>query len=326
MPGVPIPKSKIENPKYYMASFFLAFKTILPLFLIILAGVVMLKLKAATLEWSDVLNKYALKIGFPALIFSALAKMDFSFTEQSTLIYTNSIYLVLCMLMAFPVGTIFKVSAKNRQTLILLLAFGNITYLGIPVIVSTLGDIARGPAVLITAMNLFWMFSMALILIEVADDSKLHFKTILVKLVTNPLLIAVFLGLIGSALHIPTQSSVMKSLDLISQSVTALVLLSLGIFMGSQKLGKLRDWVPVFGLSLAILVILPGIFYFFLKFTHMDTLSFRCSVLDAAMPSGLTAYALSHQYGLNTKLAGRLVVLSTFLSLFTLPVWIALTA
>jgi predicted permease len=41
---------------------------------------------------------------------------------------------------------------------------------------------------------------------------------------------------------------------------------------------------------------------------------------------GLTAYALTEQYGLNARLASRLVVLSTFLSLFTLPVWIALTA
>ncbi|MEI6276057.1 MAG: AEC family transporter [Prolixibacteraceae bacterium] len=309
-----------------ISSFLVAFKTILPLFLIILAGVVLFKLKTATMEWADVLNKYALKIGFPALIFSALVKMEFSFTEHATLIYANSIYLILCMLLAFPVGAFFKTSTKTRQSLILLLAFGNITYLGIPVIVSTLGDIATGPAVLIAAMNLFWMFSLSLILIEVAGDGKFEFKTILTKLVTNPLLIAVFLGLIGSALKIPTQNSFMKSLDLIAQSVTALVLLSLGIFMGSQKLGHLKEWVPVFGLSLAILVVLPAIFFFFLRFTRMDSVSFRCSVFDAAMPSGLTAYALSHQYGLNTKLAGRLVVISTFLSLLILPVWIALTA
>jgi len=38
---------------------------------------------------------------------------------------------------------------------------------------------------------------------------------------------------------------------------------------------------------------------------------------------GLTAYALTQQYDLNAKLAGRLVLLSTFLSLFILSVWIA---
>jgi predicted permease len=118
----------------------------------------------------------------------------------------------------------------------------------------------------------------------------------------------------------------MKALDIIAQSVTAVVLLSLGIFMGSQKIGTLREWVPVTALSILIMVILPGIFFLCLKSTTLTGIPLRCSVLDAAMPMGLTAYALTEQYGLNARLASRLVVLSTFLSLFTLPVWIALTA
>ncbi|MCX6220343.1 MAG: hypothetical protein NTZ69_05090 [Bacteroidia bacterium] len=40
----------------------------------------------------------------------------------------------------------------------------------------------------------------------------------------------------------------------------------------------------------------------------------RQAAPDAAMPVGLTAYALTQQYNLNAKLAGRLVMLSTFLS------------
>jgi predicted permease len=80
------------------------------------------------------------------------------------------------------------------------------------------------------------------------------------------------------------------------------------------------------GLSLIILIVLPANYFFFLRFARRDGVFFKCSVLDAAMPSGLTAYALSHQYGLNTNLAGRLVVLSTYLSLLFLPAWIAFTA
>ena len=80
----------------------------------------MIRLKAATIAWVDMLNKYALRIGFPALIFAALAKLDFSFAENYTLIYTNSLYLIGCMLLAFPVGSLFKTTMKTKQTLILL--------------------------------------------------------------------------------------------------------------------------------------------------------------------------------------------------------------
>lgn len=309
-----------------MSSFLLALKTILPLFLIIFAGIVMIRLKAASVAWVDILNKFALRIGFPALIFSALARMDISLAENSTLILSNSAYLVSCMLLAFPLGAIFKTSVKTKQTLILALAFGNITYLGIPVMLNSMGEQAMGPAVILTSVYLAWMFSLALVLIEVAGDGKLHLKTMVVKLFTNPLLIAVILGVLASGWKIHPAGSLMKALEIIAQSVTAVVLLSLGIFMGSQKIGTLREWVPVAALSILIMVILPGIFYLGLKSTSLSGIPLRCSVLDAAMPMGLTAYALTEQYGLNAKLASRLVVLSTFLSLFILPVWIALTA
>ena len=306
-----------------MSSFLLALHTILPLFLIISFGIVMIRLKAATIAWVDILNKYALKIGFPALIFSALAKLDLSYSENSTLIMGNSLYLILCMLMAFPVGALFKTTVKTKQTLILALAFGNITYLGIPVMINTMGQQVMGTAVILTSIYLFWMFSLALVLIEVAGEGKIHFRTILTKLATNPLLIAVILGLAASGLKLSPQSSLMKSLDVIAQSVTAVVLLSLGIFMGSQKIGSVREWVPIFGLSLLIMVVLPAIFWLVIRTTSLGEIPLRCSILDAAMPMGLTAYALTQQYGLNTKLAGRLVLLSTFLSVFILPAWIA---
>jgi len=306
-----------------MSSFFLALHTILPLFLIIFFGIVMIRLGAATVAWVDMLNKYALRIGFPALIFAALAKMDIGFAENSTLLASNSLYLIACMGMAFPVGAIFKTTVKTRQTLILALAFGNITYLGIPVMVNTMGQQVMGTAVILTSVYLFWMFSLALVLIEVAGEGKLHLKTILIKLATNPLLIAVILGIVASGFKMSPQSSLMKSLDMIAQSVTAVVLLSLGIFMGSQKIGSLKEWIPVFGLSLLIMVVFPAFFYQAIKSSSMTELALRCSILDAAMPMGLTAYALSQQYDLNTKLAGRLVLLSTFLSMFILPAWIA---
>jgi predicted permease len=309
-----------------MASFILALKTILPLFLIIFAGIILFRLKAATVAWVEVLNKFALKIGFPALIFAALAKMDFKFGENAALLSANSIYLIGCMLLAFPAAALFRTSVKTKQTLILALAYGNITYLGIPVLVSTIGAEVMEAAVILTAVYLFWTFTLALILIELAGEGKVHIRELLIRLCTNPLLIAVVLGLLSTGLKLSPQSSFMKSLDLIAQSVTAVVLLSLGIFMGSREIGSIREWIPVFILSLVIMVVLPGIFYLCMKATGMTGIPLRSSVLDAAMPMGLTAYALTEQYGLNATLASRLVVLSTFLSMFILPVWIAVTA
>ena len=118
----------------------------------------------------------------------------------------------------------------------------------------------------------------------------------------------------------------MKTLDLFGQSVTAVVLFSLGIFLGSQQIGSRKEWWPVFGLSMVIMIILPGLFYFLAKGSGMTSLQFRTSILDAAMPMGLTAYAITEQYQLNALLTGRLVILSTLLAAVILPIWIVFTA
>lgn len=309
-----------------MSSFFLAARSIAPLFLIILIGIGMARLKAVHLGWVDVLNKYALWIGLPSLIFVALIRLDFRFSEYSGLILCNSIYLIFCILLTFPASWLFKTSLKTKRTLFLLLGFGNISYLGIPLITSALGPEALGSAILLSAVYPIWMFTLAIVLIEVTGHEKVHILMIISKLATNPLLISVVLGILASWLKIPVQGTVIKTLDLFGQSVTSVVLFSLGIFLGSQEIGSRKEWWPVVGLTMVIMIILPGIFYLFAKGGAMNTFQFRASILDAAMPMGLTAYAMTEQYQLNALLTGRLVILSTLFAAIILPAWIVFTA
>lgn len=309
-----------------MSSLLLAGKSIFPLFLIILIGIGMVRIKAVHRGWVDVLNKYALWVGLPSLIFAALVRLDFQFSEYSSLILVNSVYLVVCVLLAFPVSAIFRTSLKTKRTLFLLLGFGNISYLGIPLISSALGNEALGSAILLSAVYPFWMFTLAIVLIEVTGHEKVDILVIIKKLFSNPLLLSVFLGILVSSLNIPIQGELMKTLDLFGQSVTAVVLFSLGIFLGSQQIGSRKEWWPVLGLSVVIMVLLPGIFYFLAKGSGMSSVQFRTSILDAAMPMGLSAYAMTEQYQLNALLTGRLVILSTLLAAVIIPVWIVVTA
>ncbi len=309
-----------------MIPFFLAFSSISPLFLIILLGFVLMRMEVVRAGWVDILNKYALWIGLPSLIFVALVRLDFRFSEYGTLIILNSAYLVCCIFLAFPLSIIFKTTLKTRRTLFLLLGFGNISYLGIPLLSSALGPDAIGPAILLSAVYPFWMFTLAIGLIEITGHENLHILIIIRRLVTNPLLIAVFIGILVSWLKIPVHNSLMKTFDLFSQSVTAVVLFSLGIFLGAQQLGSRKEWLPVIGLSGLILILLPASLYLAAKGSSMSAVQFRASVLDAAMPMGLTAYAMTEQYELNALMTGRLVILSTALSAIILPIWIVFTA
>jgi len=304
-----------------MAHFFLALKTVLPLFLVILAGLVFSRTKASNEHWADILNKYALYIGFPALVIGSLMHLEMGEESYSGLIAYTSVYIVFCMLLAFPIARIFRLSKSMLRSLFLILPFGNFAYLGIPILQNAYGDEILPVAAIISAVYLFWLFTLGIVLIEVFGENKIHPKKILFNLAKNPLLISVFIGLIIITFQIKLPDFAEKTIQLFAESVTAVVLFSLGIFLGMQQLGKLKEWFLVAAFVGLTMLVLPLVFYQFLKHTNLSPHLLKASVLDAAMPLGVTPYAIAVVYKLETTLVARVVVLGTLLSIFIIPLW-----
>lgn len=306
-----------------MNSFLTAFQSIVPLFIVILAGMVVSRNKSVDEKWIEVLNTYALWIGFPALILVALSRLQWDWAVYGSLIGWNSARIVIAMLLVFPVAALLKLKNKTRRTLFLAVSYGNVAYLGIPVLQSAFGSQILPEATMISAIYVFWMFTLGIFLVEYLGDHRVHWRELAFRLITNPLLIAVFSGLAIALFRLKLPKPVMAGLDIFAGSVTAVVLFSLGLFMGKQPFGKVRDWFPVLVFSLIILVVLPGLFFLISK-RFVDVSVSKAWVLEAAMPMGLTAYALCHKYKLNTEFASRAVVASTLLALLTLPLWLVI--
>jgi predicted permease len=304
-----------------MSHFFLAVKTVLPLFLVIIAGLLFSRTKSASITWIDVLNKYALWIGFPALVIASLMKLELNGQSYSRLILINSVYIVICMLLAFPIAGIFKLTPKVKRSLFLILSFGNVAYLGIPVLHNAFGDEVLPVAAIISAVYVFWLLTLGIILIEINGEENLNVKKLISSLLKNPLLLSVFAGLGIVIFNIQLPEIIEKTISLFSNSVTAVVLFSLGIFLGLHKIGYPKDWLKALVLTILTILVLPFIFYLAIKNTGMDTLQFKATILDSAMPLGLTPYALSVQYQLEVPLVSRIVVLATILSVLVIPVW-----
>ena len=306
-----------------MDTFIVAFETVLPLFLVILTGTLFARLKMASQNWVEILNKYALLIGFPALVIVSMLHLEGEIKTYLPLILINSAYIIGCLLMVYPVAALFGLSGRMKRSLFLILPFRNIAYLGIPVLASAFGEEILPVAAILSAVYIFWLLTLGLILIEVHGNQKFNLKRVGLSLVRNPLLISVFIGIaiVSSGISLP--SFVDSTIRLFSDSVTAVVLFSLGIFLGLQDLGKPREWIQVAVFTAVTMFLLPAIFYGLLQFSNLPSDQLKSTVLDAAMPLGLTPYALSVQYQLETKLFARIVVLGTMLSMIILPLWIS---
>lgn len=301
---------------------------IAPLFLIIFISAFLQKCNLFGKEWGTVLNEFALKIGFPVLIFTALANTSFTFAEEAELILSNSLFILVSFGLAVVIGKTLRLRKQLFRTLFICFAFGNVAYLGLPVLAQVSGEEVIPIVSLIVAIYLFWVFSLGIGYLEYSAEhsGKNPVKKILHNLYRNPLLVAVIFGLIvgASGLHIPDM--LMEALEMVAASVTPIVLIVIGIFIGKSKIGKLKEWLPILLFSISTLVFLPALFYFGTKIFGYTPMRFSSSIMEAAMPLAITPFALADEYNLDKIFIARSIVLSTILAVLSLPVWIYLLA
>ncbi len=307
-----------------MDTFIIAVKTVLPLFLVILTGALFSRVKVNLQSWIEVLNKYALWIGFPALVIFSLMKLDLSGKSYTAFILLNSAFILASMILVFPISRIFGLSVTMKRTLFLILPFGNVSYLGIPVLYNAFGVEILPEAAIISAVYVFWLLTLAILLIEIYGEEKVNLKKLGWSLATNPLLLSVFVGLFIVALKIELPEFAKKTIQLFSDSVTAVVLFSLGIFLGMQKIGKFNEWLTVALLTVVTMLVLPFVFYRILLLFPLENVNLKAIIIDAAMPLGVTPYVLAVQYKLDTVLLTRVVVFGTVLSVIVIPMWISI--
>jgi predicted permease len=297
-----------------------------PLFLIIFMAAVVQKYKNIGDEWGRVLNDFALNVGFPVLIFTALAKTSFSFSAEYTLIIANSLFILFNFLLALLIGKILRLKKQMLLTLFICFVFGNVAYFGVPILTSTSGSEILPQVSLIIAIYLFWIFTIGIGYLDYSlEKNKTNVIRNIVKNFTkNPLLLAVIFGLLASAFHITIPSIVMQSLEMVSASVTPIVLIVIGLFIGKSKIGKISEWIPVLFFSLFTLFILPFLFYGGILFSGFSPEIFSSSIIEAAMPLAITPFALATKYNLHKTFIARSIVLSTILSALSLPFWISI--
>jgi predicted permease len=297
---------------------------ITPLFLIIFASALLQKFKNIGENWSTVLNDFALKIGFPVLIFSALSTAPLSFSAGTELIVSNSLFILSSLALAFALGKLLRLEKQMFRTLFICFVFGNVAYLGIPTLTQTSGESVLPTASFIVAIYMFWLFTIGTGYLDYSmkKNKKEVVQNLLKNLLKNPLLIAVLLGILVGSLQIPLPQSVLKALDMITASVAPTVLIVIGLFIGKSKLGKVTEWFPIALFSILKLAVLPALFYFGILLLNPTT-ELSSSIIQASMPLAITPFALADKYNLDKTFIARSIVLSTILSVVSLPFWIS---
>lgn len=141
---------------------------------------------------------------------------------------------------------------------------------------------------------------------------------ILKSLISNPLILACFAGILFSRMRISFPVFLDNTFRITSLVTLPLALLSIGGVLTLKSLkGNLQLSMMA---ALFKLLVLPCVGYFFLHLFSVSDLSVRVGMVYFALPTSTALYVLSAQLNSDTELASAAIVLSTILSFGSLSV------
>ena len=246
-------------------------------------------------------------IGLPCIIFYALTTSN----ADVTVFLRFSFYIIVYVIIFSVIG-IFIIRFFNGDIYRLLppIILPNTGNMGIPICLFAYGNMGFAIATAATAMILVFHFSIGILL----ASRKFSIK----PLVTSPPVYALIISLFFVYFKIPAPKFLEDATFFIGYATIFLVLMSLGVALSKLKVFSLKETLAY---SLTRVLIGPIVGIGFVKFFNLTGVEAGVMFIQASMPCAILTYLIGKIYSpkkISDSIAST-VVLSTFLSLITIP-------
>ena len=296
----------------------------LPFFAIIGLGFWAGRTRFFTAEATAYLTKFVFFFALSAMLFRFAATLPFAEIFNARLILgyllgTMTVY-VLASAIAWLRGLDIPTAAVEAQCA----AIGNVGFLGLPMLSLLFSEAAIGPVMLVLTVDLVVFSSLIVILINGGRDGRLTpttFKLIGMGLVRNPMIVSISAGLIWSSLQLPVPEPLDDFLTILGGAATPGALFAIGASLADKSAERVQiaAW-----LSFCKLVIHPAcVAVALLWLIPIDTFPATVAISAAALPVAGNVYMLAAHYGIAPHRASAAILLSTIVSILTVPMVIA---
>ena len=291
------------------------------LFLMMLPGIIMMKCRLAGEGFGKALSNLVLYIAQPALIVGAYIR---PYDDE---VVMNSVWVLALALFshAFFALVAFLVyrRAEDAKQRILKFAtiFSNAAFMGIPLIVGVLGpEAAIYASIYSIAFNAFsWSLG---VYIFTGDKKQASFMKVLLHPITLSSIVGICVFLLPIDTYVP--ALLVEALDMLGSLVPPISMMVIGLRLASLDMrGILRDvWLYIF-LALRLLL-LPTCVFLVMKLLMLCGLAINPTVMTVificgATPAATATSMFAERYDGDAVYAGKLVAISTVLSVATMP-------
>lgn len=324
-----------------MENLLFTLNAILPIILPILLGYGLKRLHFFSDTFLTEANKLVFKVLIPILLFSNLYLADLT---QINWAFVG--YAALAIIVLFLIGMIVVIFIPNRKQkgVVLQAAFrSNYAIIGIPLATALGGAVAGAEASVVAAVSVPLFNILAVVALSIYDHEegqKISVKNILFKIVTNPLILGVFCGLVVCGITMGINSVpgndvagflneylkfIPDTISTLGKMATPLALIVLGGRFEFKAVKALWRQITV---AVALrLVIAPALFLIIAYFLGFKgSTQFAILIALFASPIAVSSAPMAAQMGQDEELAGQIVVWTSALSAFSLFIVILICA
>jgi predicted permease len=203
--------------------------------------------------------------------------------------------------------------------------FSNTVLVGIPVMTRAYGAPALPTMFSIIAFHAPMLITLAMLVMELIrrDGAPLHLAlwSALQRIVRNPLLWGVALGVACNRFGLTMSEPVAAFFQMMAAAVVPTALFGLGGALNEYRFAE--NWQQALVMALLKLISQPLIAWVLMvPILHVDPQLARYGVLLAAMPSGINVYIFATYYNRGVNIAANTVLITTVLSAVTITGWL----
>lgn len=291
-----------------------AVEVVIPIFIIIYLGYILKTKHIIDENFVTIAMKIVFTVALPSLLFLKVSQSEFS-----KLFHPDNMKLVMYMFVLIIFMFLLTVAASKIYFKRVEGAFvqgsfrSNYILIGGAILISMFGDQATEPLAVSTVM-VIPVFNVLAILVLNKTSGPNKYKDALIKIIKNPLILAIVAGLIVSILKLDIPDSFKQTLSMLGGVGTPLGLIGIGSYL---NLKELRSSFPTYLAVFLKIIVFPliavtGAYIF--KFSYIETVTI---FMLFGSPSSISSFIMAKAMDNNASLAANIVVLTTACSLIT---------
>ncbi len=297
------------------------FQTMLKLFLLLILGFVLFKCHIFDEYTNKKISALIVNVASPMLIISSIAGVEGSNKSIVFLMISAGILMYIgFIILGKIINRIFPFPKKDWPVYECMVVFANTGFMGYPVLLDVFGQEAVFYASLIHMAFNFFVYTYAIMCLTKGDDSefKLNFKQLL-----TPGIILSFVGIFIYLFDIQLSSVLMDTINSVGSLTAPLSMMMIGSSLAVYPIkDSFTDWRS-YVFAFVRLMIVPFVTMIMCRLLHIDAYYANITIITNAMPVGSMVLMLATQYNANVKIVTRNIVVSTLLSVITIPIVVA---